>query len=182
MPQLEGWVISALQAKIEKAMLVSNKPRYVKKFNEHGMLVDAFGAWDARMDNPMNTSEEKEEEDKIWIARINPLIDMIRTADPAKGEVPNVDVVHRENTTVYAVVGGEEPAIRAGETLLRAPDEDDVLRAGAAVAVEEEGTGMEDVSDGDGEEVMKDFLADLSEEEESDDEDEDGGGVMLELE
>ena len=42
---------------------------------------------------------------------------MIRIADPAKGEKPNVAVVRREGVNVYAAA---EQGIRAGETLLRA--------------------------------------------------------------
>lgn len=79
------------------------------------MLDKAYGPRDDRWD--ALTGHEDHEDRAVWIASVDPLLNMIRIADPAKGENPNVAVVRREGVNVYAAA---EQGIRAGETLLRA--------------------------------------------------------------
>ncbi len=121
--QVDGWVINTLLLKINRAMRISEGPRYVKRFGADGILDSAFGPWDKRWE-PMIQLAKEQEDKSVWVASIESLFNMIRVADPVLGETPNVDVVWREGVNVYAVKtqdGG--PAIKAGETLLRAADD-----------------------------------------------------------
>ncbi len=120
---VDGWVINTLLLKINRAMRISDGPRYVKRFGADGILHSAFGPWDERWE-PMIQLAKDQEDKSVWVGSIESLFNMIRVADPALGEAPNVDVVWREGVHVYAVQtrkGG--PAIKAGETLLRAADD-----------------------------------------------------------
>ena len=126
--QLDGWIINTLLVKINRAMRISQGPRYVKCFRGDGILDSAFGPGDNRWESL--TKLPKEQEDKaIWIASIDSAFNMIRIANPAKGEVPNVVVVQREGMNVYAMMTDRNPAIKAGEPLLRAPDGGEGLMA-----------------------------------------------------
>lgn len=138
--QVDGWIVNTLLAKINRAMRVSDGPRYAKSFGADGMLADEFGPWDQRWDdlttnhhsNNATNGKEKEKQKKndddnkeksTWIASLNPLLNMIRIADPAKGEIPNVVIVQTDRVNVFAVQtedGGV--VIRAGEPLLRAKE------------------------------------------------------------
>lgn len=138
--QVDGWIVNTLLAKINRAMRVSDGPSYAKSFGADGMLADEFGPWDQRWNgltnnhnsNNATNGEEKEkqntndDDDKgksTWIASLDTLLNMIRIADPAKGEIPNVVIVQTDRVHVFAVHtedGGV--AIRAGEPLLRAKE------------------------------------------------------------
>lgn len=142
--QVDGWMVNTLLAKINRAMCVSDGPRYAKSFGADGMLAEEFGPWDQRWDgltvnhHSDNATEgkgkEKQEEENddddskenstTWIASINPLLNMIRIADPAKGEIPNVVIVHTAQVRVFAAERGDGGVvIQLGESLLRAKDE-----------------------------------------------------------
>lgn len=112
---VDGWIINTLIANINAGMSISHGPRYAKCFGADGMLDKAYGPWDDGWD--ALTGHEDHEDRAVWIASVDPLLNMIRIADPAKGEKPNVAVVRREGVNVYAAT---EQGIRAGETLLRA--------------------------------------------------------------
>lgn len=137
--QLDGWMVNTLLAKINRAMRVFDGPRYAKCFHADGMLADEFGPWDQRWDGLANNhnshnatngeenEKQKENEDNneksTWIASLDSLLNMIRIADPTKGETPNVVIVQTAKVNVFALPtehGGL--AIRAGEPLLRAKD------------------------------------------------------------
>ncbi len=121
--QVDGWVINTLLVKINRIMRISEGPRYAKCFGADGILDSAFGPCYERWETVIQLS--KEQEDKpVWLASIDSLFNIIRIADPALGETPNVAVVWREGADVYAVQtqdGG--PAIKVGEILLRAADD-----------------------------------------------------------
>lgn len=119
--QLDGWVLYTLLFKINRVMRISQGPRYAKSFRHDGMLDTAFGPWDERWEGLTNLPNGQKDS-SIWTASIDSLFNMIRIADPAKGEIPNVAVVQREGVNVYAVKTDGELTIRAGEPLLRAAD------------------------------------------------------------
>ena len=125
--------------KIGDAIMISKAPRFAKVFDDEGVLATSLTPNDESWDQVTRSEikpEEKEEEEKkeIWTACLNPIFNMIRIADTADGEVPNVSVVFDEGVKCYAVSSspqlqsgsnGEEErtiAIRAGERILRAPD------------------------------------------------------------
>lgn len=145
--QLDGWIIHALLAKISKAMRVSTSPHYAKVYSTENTIIGAFGPEHPRWDLVTQILKDKIVEEKndepVWSAGIDSLRDLIRVADPAKGESPNVEVVQKEGLSVVAVKkqgGGEQgsadPAIKAGEPLLRAGDEGD--REGADLEMRDE--------------------------------------------
>ncbi|KAK3175872.1 hypothetical protein OEA41_007194 [Lepraria neglecta] len=110
----DGWVINTLMSKISNSMRVSRGPRYAKIYNNQANLKTAFGKFDDRWSNIAHTDDPDEE---TWIGSINPVFNLIRVADPSKGEVPNVVVVQKSGLHVYAI-----SAIEKGQALLRAAD------------------------------------------------------------
>ena len=110
----DGWVINTLMSKISNSMRVSRGPRYAKIYNNQANLKTAFGKFDERWSNIIHTDDPDEE---TWIGSINPVFNLIRIADPSKGEVPNVVVVQKSGLHVYAI-----SAIEKGQALLRAAD------------------------------------------------------------
>lgn len=127
----DGWVLSTLVAKIESAMRVFRKPGFAKVFDREGKVERAVCAGEEGWSGVL--CEKGGGDGEVWCASVSPIFNMIRVADPAKGERANVRVVRREGVLCYAVSGdGTEPAVRAGEALLRAADGDG-----------EEGEGME---------------------------------------
>ena len=123
---VDGWVIYTLLSKIQRSMRIDQSPRYAKRFDADGMLDLTFGPGDGKerweeLVTDVVSREGNDEQFSTWTARIDLLLNMIRIADPAKGETPNVKIVQREGVSVYAVKKRGEPAvIRAGEVLLRA--------------------------------------------------------------
>ena len=153
---IDGWMLCTLQRKIASAMRTSTSARYVKCFRDDGDLGAAFGAWDPRWalltapsrtgqqqhrgaDSSSSPSSEDDNEDDIWIASIHPVLNMIRVADPDKGERPNVVVVDGDEVYVFAAEGG----IRAGEALLRAGNGESSGAAEMDVDVDGEGGSEE---------------------------------------
>lgn len=109
--QVDGWMLNTLLIKINRVINVSQTPRYVKYFRPDGMLDTAFGPDDDRWAHVPTEPEDQ----STWIASIDSLVCLIRVADPAKGETPNVTIVRREGVHVSAAT-----AIKAGEPLFRA--------------------------------------------------------------
>jgi len=126
----DGWMLNTLFSKTTTAMRVSLAPRYVKIFNDDGVLESAFSSSNNTRRNDLNgrqnrDNEEEEEEEGVWVGSITPTFDMIRVADPGRGEVANVVVGWKEGVWVRAVgSGGVEGgvAVRAGGPLVRAGD------------------------------------------------------------
>lgn len=112
--QVDGWIITSLLSKIDKAIRISKGPRYVKCFRADGMLDTAFGPWDMRWEPP---KDQEDEDNATWVAGIDSLFNMIRIADPTKGEISNVALVQKEGVNVFAVKD-----IKKGEPLLRAAE------------------------------------------------------------
>ena len=117
--RLDGWIIYTLLVKITRAMCISKGPRYIKSFRADGMCDTASGPRDKRWEDVTQIPKE-DDDDSVWIASIDSFYNMIRIADPALGETPNVTVTQREDLEVFAIKTDSGPAIRAGEPLLRA--------------------------------------------------------------
>ena len=132
----DGWLINTLISKIDTAMRVSRVPRYAKVFNEDANLVNAFTPFDQEWADTVRTESTRREnqaepwkDNDPWVASIHPIFNLIRVADPAKGEKPNVMVVQREGVKCYAFSSnGMEPAIQRGEPLLRAADDGEGIK------------------------------------------------------
>ena len=174
--QVDGWIINTLLVKINRAMRISEGPRYAKRFEEDGTLDSAFGPWDERWEVLIQLSKEQEDK-SVWVGSIESLFNMIRIADPVLGETPNVAVVWGEGVNVYAVQtqdGG--PAIRAGEPLLRAaddvedPPENEELYAGDMPDPLDETDDDEELHSGDTSEFLEEFSTDEGFDEVDDDE------------
>ena len=119
--QVDGWIIKTLIFKINKAMRISQGPRYAKCFRHDGTLDTAFGPWDKRWDTVTQLPKDPTHDNEpIWIASIDSLCNLIRIADPALGQSPNVAIIQREAVCVYAIKTDRVPAIKAGDPLLRA--------------------------------------------------------------
>jgi len=159
----DGWIINTLMSKISTSMRVSKSPRYAKVFNLDGNIVSAFTPFDQGWNDIMHEEPLREDpypwKDKDpWIGSIHSIFNMIRIANPAKGETPNVVVVQREGLQCYAVSkNGLEPAIEAGQPLLRAADgldQEGMVGTGMRQLVVGRGEGGE--SEAGGAEVMED--------------------------
>jgi len=152
----DGWVLTDLKSKIDMAMRMSEGPVCAKVFDRAGVLERVVCSRDLGWNDLVTRGGESVMVEGggdvetwnvsgSWIGSIHPIFNMIRVADPAKGERPNVAVVRREGVLCYAIGGGRgEPAIKAGEALVRA--EDGVVGLGMGFGTRlgrEEGGGVE---------------------------------------
>lgn len=104
-------------------MRISHGPQYAQVFHKDGSPKTAFGPGHPRWEDLTKLPEDKDDDSLVWVAGIDPLFNMIRIADPAKGESPNVLVVQKDILYVYAIKTDDGlPAIKTGEPLLRAAD------------------------------------------------------------
>ena len=128
----DGWIINTLMSKISTAMRVSKSPRYAKTFDRHANLLSIVTPSDEAWSDIVfkEGARSPDEQDlQPWIASIQPIFNLIRVADPDKGEIPNVAVVQDEGIRCYAISrDGLEPAIKLGQVLVRAGDIDDKER------------------------------------------------------
>ncbi|KAI4157614.1 MAG: hypothetical protein LQ342_008141 [Letrouitia transgressa] len=119
----DGWMINTMLAKIQHATQVSRGPVYSKSFDGKGKLRQRFYHGGSKGEQDRSVFKSQSTVDDVWVGRLDPLLNMIRVADPAKGEVPNVAVTVREGLEVYAPGGDgaakHKPCILAGEALLR---------------------------------------------------------------
>lgn len=118
---LDGWVINTLLAKILNNTRIRTGYRYRNPAAEKPPSV--LNA-KMTMDRPPSLSSvDGDGSHHTWIASISPIFNMIRLADQAKGEIPNVQV-SGENLIVCDIVLDDldPPIVRRGELLLRAPD------------------------------------------------------------
>lgn len=109
---LDGWVINTLLAKILNNARIRTGYRYGNP------------AAEMNMDQPPSLSSvDGGGSHHTWVASISPIFNMVRLAEEAKGEVPNVRV-SEENLIVCDIVPEDlnPPIVRKGELLLRAPD------------------------------------------------------------
>ncbi|KAL6716159.1 hypothetical protein ACLMJK_005725 [Lecanora helva] len=143
----DGWMINTMLTKIELALRVSSRPHYAKVFNGRAMLDYTLTPYDENLQDLVHeilpiVDQEKgtpSKDDEPWIGSLHTMFNLIRVADPTKGETPNVVVVQREEMKVYAFSGlGIEPAIKKGEPLLRAADDDTRREDEDAVGMGEE--------------------------------------------
>ncbi|KAL9046200.1 MAG: hypothetical protein Q9214_000905 [Letrouitia sp. 1 TL-2023] len=116
----DGWMINTMLAKIQHGTKVSRDSVYSKAFDNKGKRLYHGGSQDER---DHSVFKGKSTVDDVWVGRLDPLLNMIKVADPAKEEAPNVAIVVREGVEVYALSGDgvakDKPCIRAGEALLR---------------------------------------------------------------
>lgn len=118
---LDGWVINTLLAKI------LNNTRVRTGYRSGNLAAQKpLSAPNAEMtmDRPSSlSSEDGDGSHHTWVASISPIFNMIRLADEARGEIPNVRV-SEENLIVCDIVPDDldPPIVRRGELLLRAPD------------------------------------------------------------
>lgn len=117
----DGWVINTLLAKILNNTRVRTGYRYGNPAAEKPLSVPNA---EMSMDRPPSRSSvDGDGSHHTWVASISPIFNMIRLADEAKGEIPNVRV-SEENLIVCDIVPDDldPPIVRRGELLLRAPD------------------------------------------------------------
>ncbi|KAL9610945.1 MAG: hypothetical protein Q9167_004387 [Letrouitia subvulpina] len=119
----DGWMINTMLAKIQHATRVSRGPVYSKVFDDRGKLRQRLYHGGSKGERDGRAFKGPRTDDDVWVGRLDPLLNMIKVADPAKGEVPNVAVTIREGVEVYALKGDgvakDKPCIAAGEVLLR---------------------------------------------------------------
>lgn len=118
---LDGWVINTLLAKILNNTRIRTGYRYRNLAAEKPPSV--LNA-KMTMDRPPSLSSvDGDGSHHTWIASISPIFNMIRIADKAKGEIPNIQV-SEENLIVCDIMPYDldPPIVRRGQLLLRAPD------------------------------------------------------------
>lgn len=118
---LDGWVINTLLAKILNNTRVRTGYRCENPAAEKPPSVPNAGM---TMDRPPSLSSvDGDGSHHTWVASISPIFNMVRLADEAKGEIPNVQF-SEENLIVCDIVPEnlDPPIVRRGELLLRAPD------------------------------------------------------------
>lgn len=118
---LDGWVINTLLAKILNNTRVRTGYRSGNLAAQKPLSVPNA---EMSMDRPPSLSSvDGDGSHHTWVASISPIFNMIRLADEAKGEIPNVRV-SEENLIVCDIVPDDldPPIVRRGELLLRAPD------------------------------------------------------------
>ena len=140
LPKMEGWMLNIIIPKIATATHISppstktppSTPttsstvpqpflhrHFTKFFSANGKYEASYLSSDphrlAKHDLVSNDAEKE-----VRVGRLTPLTDLIRAADPDKGEVANVRVEQREGVEVFALgKAGQDVAIKNGETLLR---------------------------------------------------------------
>lgn len=144
----DGWVLHALRQNIESVMRIEIRPHCAKVFDQDGMVERELrkgdegwaslfpgGSNDASMREGKDgkVHEPEDEDGGVWIASINPIFNLIRIADPSKGEIPNVGFVQRGGEMCVFAVDKKgdktdttehedtETTIKAGQPLLRPP-------------------------------------------------------------
>lgn len=151
--KFDGWIIHALLSKISRGMRVLKGPQYAQVYHKDTKPKISFGpnhpCW---KDLTTKLPGNKDDDSLVWIAGINPLLNMIRIADPAKGESANVAVLQEDALFVFAAETGDGSlAVRAGEPLLRTEDEREnrklLGRNGRVYTGEQLGRGFLDVTD-----------------------------------
>ncbi|KAI4182268.1 MAG: hypothetical protein LQ346_006626 [Caloplaca aetnensis] len=125
--QSDGWVINTLLAKIQRSAIISAGAMSAIILNidklEKTYCYRGLEPW---VSDKYDTIYESEEQfNDVWVARLDPLVSMIRVADEAKGEKPNCWLKYEEGVRVIAGQPDDPSnkrgfAIKQGEVLLRA--------------------------------------------------------------
>ncbi|KAI4139342.1 MAG: hypothetical protein L6R39_006340 [Caloplaca ligustica] len=125
--QSDGWVINTLLAKIQHSAALSAGAMSAIVYNlddeSKSYCYRGLEPWVSEEYNTVYDSEEAFNE--VWVARLDPLVSMIRVADEAKGERPNCWLKYEEGVKVIAgqpddPSNKKSAAIKEGEVLLRA--------------------------------------------------------------
>ncbi|KAL8928166.1 MAG: hypothetical protein Q9208_001876 [Pyrenodesmia sp. 3 TL-2023] len=125
--QSDGWVINTLLAKIQRSATISAGAMSAIILNieklEKTYCYRGLEPWVSDKHEAIYESEEQFND--VWVARLDPLVSMIRIADEAKGEQPNCWLKYEEGVRVIAGQPNDPPnkkelAIKQGEVLLRA--------------------------------------------------------------
>lgn len=139
----DGWVVGALRAGVESAMVIERRAGVVKCYDRAGnverVVCEGEDGWVDLVfcdgEGGMVEGEEGDGNggDGVWSASLHPVLNMIRIADPDKGESANVRVVRREGVLCFALGREGEVGIRAGEALVREADGGDGMGDGGYV-------------------------------------------------
>ncbi|KAL8747329.1 MAG: hypothetical protein Q9184_007620 [Pyrenodesmia sp. 2 TL-2023] len=125
--QSDGWVINTLLAKIQRSATIAAGAMSAVILNieklEKTYCYRGLEPWVS--DKHETIYESEEQFNDVWVARLDPLVSMIRVADEAKGEKPNCWLKYEEGVRVIAGQPNDPPnkkgfAIKQGEVLLRA--------------------------------------------------------------
>ncbi|KAL9597456.1 MAG: hypothetical protein Q9219_005148 [cf. Caloplaca sp. 3 TL-2023] len=125
--QSDGWVVNTLLAKIQHSTeiirgatsgIIFNMDKENKTYCYRGLE-----KWVS--DVPGAIYESEAAMDEVWVARLDPLVSMIRIADEANGEKPNCWLKYEEGVKVIAGQPDDprdkqDVAVKQGEALLRA--------------------------------------------------------------
>jgi len=117
----EPYILNTLLTTIHANTTIStSSPAFTKFFNEDGLLstsytINQHRCWDHHITLPTGDDTAA-----VWTGRLEPCLSMIRIADPAKNETPNVRIVRKEGVEVFTLGDKDTVAIRAGAPLLRA--------------------------------------------------------------
>ncbi|KAL9001786.1 MAG: hypothetical protein Q9188_005243, partial [Gyalolechia gomerana] len=123
----DGWVINTLLAKIQHSTEITRgaMSAIIYNMDKESKTYCFRGLEEWVSDKDEAVYESKEAYCQVWVARLDPLISMIRIADEAKGEKPNCWLKYDES--IHVIAGQpDDPsnkktmAIKQGETLLRA--------------------------------------------------------------
>lgn len=124
--QSDGWVINTLLAKIQHSVEIATGAMSAIIFDidkeEKTYCYRGLEAWVSDKNEAVYDSEE--ELNEVWIARLDPLVSMIRVADEAKSEKPNCWVKYEEGIRIIAgqpddPLDEKTVAVKQGEVMLR---------------------------------------------------------------
>ncbi|KAL9051823.1 MAG: hypothetical protein Q9206_004548 [Seirophora lacunosa] len=125
--QSDGWVINTLLSKIQGSTTIAAGAfaAIMYKVNEEEKSYYSRGLDPWVRDQGEAVYESDEACNEVWVARLDPLVSLIRVADEAKGEKPNCWLKYEEGVRVIAgqpddPPDKEEVAISMGQSLLRA--------------------------------------------------------------
>ncbi|KAL9008596.1 MAG: hypothetical protein Q9173_006295 [Seirophora scorigena] len=125
--QSDGWVINTLLAKIQGSTTIAagafSAIMYKVNEEEKSYYSRGLDPWVRDQGEAVYESDEAFKE--VWVARLDPLVSLIRVADEAKDEKPNCWLKYEEGVRVIAGQPDDPPdkqevAISMGESLLRA--------------------------------------------------------------
>ncbi|KAI4142270.1 MAG: hypothetical protein LQ341_003259 [Variospora aurantia] len=125
--QSDGWVINTLLAKIQRSTNITTgaMSAFTYRINDEEKSCYSRGLdqWVGNQNEAVYESDEAFKE--VWVARLDPLVSLIRVADEARGEKPNCWLKYEDGVRVIAGQPDDPSdkqgvAISMGESLLRA--------------------------------------------------------------
>ncbi|KAL8646596.1 MAG: hypothetical protein Q9210_006047 [Variospora velana] len=125
--QSDGWVINTLLAKIQHSTNITTgaMSAFTYRINDEEKSCYSRGLdqWVGNQSEAVYESDEAFKE--VWVARLDPLVSLIRVADEARGEKPNCWLKYEHGVRVIAGQPDDPSdkqgvAVSMGESLLRA--------------------------------------------------------------